>query len=338
MNPGPRLDARHLPPLPASRDEMVDALAAHLYGRVPQVTREVTLVTSEPQQRAYAGKATHHQLRLSLPTPTTPFTLPVTLTVPDQPAGPAVLLVNFGALPHDYCPIEELVDAGLTVCVVDYQAVTSDDDDFSDGLAGHFPHARSSMGKIALWAWAASRVLDHLSRRDDLDPAQVWVAGHSRLGKTALWAAAQDERFAGAISNDSGCSGAALTRGNTGEQVSDITGRFGHWFLPGYADRANDPSTLPLDQHWLLAAIAPRRLCVGSAIEDDWADPLSEYLACVAASPAWERHGAVGLGDTSSSTPTLGNIGGGRVQYHLRPGTHFLSRQDWMTYLAAVLS
>ncbi len=169
---------------------------------------------------------------------------------------------------------------------------------------------------------------------DAIDKRRIAVAGHSRLGKTALWCAAQDERFAAVFSNDSGCSGAAITRGKVGEQIQNITEVFPYWFCSNYAKYANHEDEMPFDQHQLLACIAPRLLYVASAAEDEWADPYSEYLACVAASTAYQLLGQKGLVLSGQAYAPGLCLQGGSIGYHLRAGTHFLSRDDWQMFIS----
>ena len=182
-------------------------------------------------------------------------------------------------------------------------------------------------GAISTWAWQLSRILDWLVTLPEIDPTRVIVVGHSRLGKTALWAGAGDERFAMVVSNESGCGGAALERRNYGETVKRITTSFPHWFAPTFATYAGRETELPVDQHVVLAMTAPRPLYVSSAVEDRWADPRGEFLAAVAAGPVWELFGKVGLG--TATDPVVDTAIGSSIGYHVRSGPHDITAIDW---------
>ncbi len=340
--------ARQLPPVllpgttaadwPRRRAELLTLLAQEEYGIAPPAPAAVHVEVVEENANAWAGKALHRRVMLTVETPRGPFAFPVDLVVPHA-GRPVPFLVHIAFYPYPggvYMPVEEIVDSGYGVASFDYNDVTRDcEDEFSSGLAACFPReGDTAPGKIALWAWAASRVLDVVLTLEGVDAKRVAVVGHSRLGKTALWAATQDERFAAAFSNESGCSGAAITRGKQGEHISHITSVFPYWFCQRYAAYRDRESEMPFDQHTLLALLAPRPVCVASAAADLWADPESEFLACVAASPVWELLGQPGLVHGDALPQPGDHLYEGSVGYHLRAGTHFFSRQDWQGFMA----
>ena len=261
------------------------------------------------------------------------FSFPFYATIPtDGKKHPFFVNINFSAcVPDQYQPTEELIDNGFAVLSFDYRDVTSDNPDFTNGLAGViYPDgvrkSNTGPGKIAMWAWAAQRVMDYAETlTDSLDLNCAIVCGHSRLGKTALLAAATDERFAFAYSNDSGCSGAAITRNKEGETVAEICNRFPYWFCENYKKYMDNEENMPFDQHFLVASIAPRKVLVGSASDDIWADPFSEQLCCFAASAAFEK----GFVCPDRKADLCEEFLAGDIGYHLRKGSHYFSREDW---------
>lgn len=210
--------------------------------------------------------------------------------------------------------------------------------DFTDGVhplfyeAGQTAPKPTEWGAIGGWAWGLSRVLDYLETDDEVDAKNVAVLGHSRLGKTALWAGAQDERFALVISNNSGCGGAALYRRCFGERIHHMIKPVGYWFCHNHRNFEQRESELPVDQHMLMALIAPRPLYVASATKDQWADPRGEFLAAKQAGPVYALFGKESLTGESFPAPDQ-PLHTTAMGYHLRSGKHDVTDFDWEQYL-----
>lgn len=326
------------------RRELLALLSREEYGFTPDAPDHVRPEVLR-EENACGGKATLFRVQLTFPTPGEDFSFPFSLVMPKkaQPV-PAFVYINFHPdLPNCYLPLEEIIDHGFAVAMLYYKDVTDDSDKW-DGLAAMYPAEEASgWGKIGIWAFACSRIMDYLTTLPAVDPARVCVSGHSRLGKTALWCAAQDERFSMAVANESGCAGAAISRGKVGETVRAIVERFPYWFCANYRSWADREAEAPFDQHMLLALVAPRRLYVSSAEEDKWADPTSELLGAAAASEAWRflRMPGLVVPEGVSSLTEAGEavvdtaFHGGCVAYHQRRGSHYHGREDWllqMTY------
>ncbi|MBO4887709.1 MAG: hypothetical protein J5589_05295 [Firmicutes bacterium] len=328
-----------VPPL-KSREEMLRILQEEEYGFLPPppvelyFTKEENVIPNFCAGKAPCDRITAHcRIRTKNgPTRTADgpgegkaFEFPFYSVIPVKGEKlPFFIHINFRPnIPDRYMPTEELIDNGFAVFSFCYNDVTQDDGDFTDKLAGVlYPDGKrgpADPGKIALWAWAAQRVMDYVCGsgipEGKLDLSRSVVCGHSRLGKTALFCAATDERFAYAYSNESGCSGASYTRGKRGEHVKDICDRFPFWFCENYQRYADHEDEMPFDQHFLLASIAPRHVFIGSAEQDIWADPQAEKKSVDLVRHLFPE---------------------GYIDWHVREGIHYFSRTDWLRLMAFV--
>ena len=345
------VDARRLPAL-KSREEMLDIVLREEFGFLPEVP--FTMTVSEPTTVDAVlgrGESVLDRVEMTISTAYGSHTFPVhCLLHKDGKKRPFFIALLFHPeVPNRYYNPELIADNGFDVLSVCYQELTKDNPDFTDGIAGVLlPNGQDTphtCGKIALWSWCAQRVMDYAQTLPQLDHARGAVIGHSRLGKTALLTGMVDERFRYVCTNDAGCAGDALCRGSLGvtgamgkrgtpgEAIKNITAAFGYWFNKNYALYAESGIPDGFDQHYLLACIAPRCVCVGSADLDDWADPDSQQLCCVAASEMWERAGVRGFVHDDRLLDADESLLDGNVGYQRRSGLHYLSYRDWMAYM-----
>jgi len=335
---------------PEGREKALETFRHEVYGTTPtdEIPRSWKL---DRESSLKDGRVRRREYLLTLGQPAEALTARVLIYLPaEKENAPAFLGLNFGGnhtLENDEWitktnersrgtsegrwPIEMITDAGFALITVHCDDFDPDEDDgFQNGVHALFPEPRNeaSWGTIAGWAWGLRQVREQLEILPEINAKKVTVLGHSRLGKAALWAGANDENFAMVISNNSGCGGAALSKRKHGETVGRINQSFPHWFADNFKKYADKEETLPVDQHQLIACIAPRPVYVASASKDNWADPEGEFLALKMAAPAWN--------ESLSEMPIAGEtVTEGKISYHLRDGKHNITSWDWERYIAA---
>ena len=321
------------------RQEILDLLSNEEYGFMPKKPERVWGNITDIQTKCAAGHGAVEFIDIHFDTPKGEFSFPIRYIYPtEKESSPTFVLLNFRPDLYDmYYPLEEIIDRGFAIACVNYQDVVSDNSDFTTGLASMYPisNPQTAWGKIGMWAFAASRIADYLEIRKETDIKNLAVIGHSRLGKTALWCGANDERFRFVISNGSGCCGAAYEREKIpeGETIAQITERFPFWFCKNFLKYSKNPEEREFEQHFLLALTAPRFVLIGSANRDLWADPYGEQLSCIGASPVWALYNKDGFIGPTEPAKVNESFDEGSIHYHLRDGIHFLSRRDWNFYM-----
>lgn len=321
----------------ARREEIKKILCEEEYGYFPKEHVPITTRILEENMNYCGGTTIFQKLELTLHMQEKDFSFPIQIAIPkqDTPCSTFLYIDFHKEFPNKNLPVEEICDNGFAVISFCYKDVSSDDANLSDGLCQFFKYKdeKRNFGKILVWAWAAMHVMDYIQANEKMDSNNVTIVGLSRLGKTALLTGAFDDRFKYTISNNSGQSGAAISRGKKGERIKDICTRFPYWFCSNYAKYSEKEELQPFDQHYLMTLVAPRNLYVASASEDAWADPKSEFLCCIATNPVYELLEKKGV-IYEDKCPLPGQkLHEGNIGYHLRKGTHYLSRYDWNRFM-----
>lgn len=348
------------------RPELLRLFQTQVYGRpLPRPAAQRVRVVTEDRS-ALAGRATRRDVEVDITATTSGTALKFTLFLPNHRTGPSPVFVGLhlydSTHPHPQPAVarqlagtppiapkvnvaigrataDRILARGYGLASLNIESLAPDSaPNYWQGVARLFGRtqpglpAEEETGALGIWAWGLSRALDYFESSPDVDARRVIAIGHSRMGKVALWAAANDERFAAVIANNSGCGGAALSKRNFGETVAIITRAFPHWFCGNFASYSGHEDRLPVDQHELLALIAPRPVYIASAVEDRWADPRGEFLAAFNAEPVYRLLNAGGL--EVADLPAPDQPVGATINYHLRHGQHDLTDYDWEQYLA----
>ncbi len=330
------------------RAELLELFRDNVYGRSPGRPAQLKFESSAGE-RAMDGAATLKRIVIISRQNDREHRFDMTLFLPTARGGPAPVFLLLNNRPvsntdptrrerSDFWPAEQVIARGYAIAAIQVSDLAPDDKErYRDGVirlfedeAGARPD--TAWAALAAWAWGASRAMDYFETDPAVDARRVAVVGHSRGGKAALWAGAEDERFALVVSNESGEGGAALTRRHFGETLARITDVFPHWFAGKYKSFSGRVDALPIDQHMLLALMAPRAVYVASADEDLWSDPRGEFLSLVHASPVFALWGDRSL--AAGDMPPLDRpLVAARRGYHVRRGGHNLTRYDWQSVM-----
>jgi hypothetical protein len=332
------------------RAEILELFRSEMFGRSPGRPRELTFEVVARDASALGGAATlkrvaiisrqdgrSHRFELVVFTPNARSHAPVFLLINNR--DPETNTDWTRREKSEFWPVEEMIARGYGMACIQNRDlapdVKTDGTSWRTGVVRLFEGDRADRPPdawmaLAAWAWGASRALDYLQTDPAVDAARVAVIGHSRGGKTALWAGAEDERFGMVISNNSGSCGAAISRRRFGERIK-LTHTNPHWFCDNfrkYHDREDD---LPFDQHMLIALAAPRPVYVTSATEDLWADPKGEFLGLAHSSSVYALWGHPAIAPDAMPPADTPLVAGPRA-YHVRTGPHNLTAYDWARF------
>lgn len=329
------------------RGEILEVFAQEMYGHIPN--RPEGLHFKElSKETVYNGLGIRKVVRIFLDKPEQHW-FDVLIHLPKNAKKPVPMFAGLNFKGNDATlderagsrwPYEQILKKGFGVATAWRDAIEPDGKDSKidenefvckDGGVRAWYNQGGDWGAISAWAWGLSRICDYLVTDSSVDASNIAVIGHSRLGKTSMWAGANDTRFAMVISNCSGCCGAAISRRVIGENFARIDTSFPHWFTREFDKYMYKETEFPGDQHWLAALAAPRPLYIASATEDLWADPKGEWLAALHVAPVYELFGKTGVKHTypAPETPDMD----GTVAYHVRTGKHDITAYDWQQYL-----
>jgi hypothetical protein len=331
------------------RPEILGSYETEIYGRIPPTAPKVKWAVAATSFEAQQGQALMKrvvgkvgdaagapEIRLNLYTPAAAKT-----------AVPVILLLNFRSNDPAQADSEksladppvaaEIIARGWGYATVGYQDIQPDRADaLTAGVIGTASKGRErapdDWGAISAWAWGVSRVLDYLETDKTVNAKQVAVFGHSRLGKTVLWASAQDERIAAAYSSCAGEMGSALARRDYGETIDDMAQNFPYQFAGNFQKWVGRWSDMPVDAHMLIALSAPRPVFITGGTQDQWADPKGEFLAEVAAGHVYRLLGKQGVG-ADQFPPVDTPLISGDLGWYYHTGGHAATKADWEAFL-----
>jgi hypothetical protein len=351
------------------RPELLRTFQQYMYGTLPPAPRKIQSKVERVERDFFGGKATKKEVTITYgPSNLPPIHLLLVIPNHRQGRAPAFLGLNFCgnhmlvsnstvALPTGWMPtscpgcsnhvatdfgrgkqtdvwaLEQSIDRGYAVATFYNGDIEPDRPDAPEGIRAQSAKLGQDydFGAIAAWAWGLSRAMDYLATDPDIDAKRVAVVGHSRNGKSAIVAAAFDERFALAIPLQAGCGGTAPSRGKIGESVKQINDHFPHWFNAEFKKFNDAPDKLPFDQHLLIALCAPRPVLLPNALEDTWANWEGQFEMLQGADKVYRLFGVEGV--RTSKLPPSEQLVDSRLGYYIRPGKHSMTTGDWKIFL-----
>jgi len=329
------------------RPEILSLFENNIYGQMPKKYSSIKYTVTKEDAAAMNGNATLKEVLIEVVNNGKSLKIHLTLFVPNKTTKPvpAFLLINnrgkentdpTRAVKSEFWPAEMLIDSGYAIGAIQVADLAPDDKEkYVNGVLQLYPDqltADNGMKAIGAWAWGASRVMDYFETDKEIDAKRVAIVGHSRGGKASLWAAAEDQRFAICVTNCSGNTGAALARRQFGERINRINTSFPHWFNNNYKKFNNNEDALPLDQHMLIALVAPRPLYATNASKDLWADPTGTYLSLKNAEKVYALYGL--QSNLPANPPGINQpIIRSPLAYHNREGEHNLTAYDWNNFI-----
>jgi hypothetical protein len=330
------------------RPEILNLFENHVYGQVPKDFDDIKFKVINRDKKAMTGNATLKEVAITVTRNNKSVTMNLLMFTPNKVKKPVpmFLVINHRGIKtmdvtrqnkDGFWPAEQVIEAGYGISGFDVIDVSPDDKvKFTEGILDQlYPEQLemdNGMRALGAWGWGAARAIDYFEKDKSVDATKINSVGHSRGGKSSLWCGAQDKRVAITISNESGNSGAALSRRNFGETVDRITTNFPYWFCPNYRQYPNNEDNLPVDQHMLIALIAPRAVYVASADEDLWADPKGQYLALKEAQLVFKLYGIET--NLPEEMPEVNQqIIRSHAGFHNRKGKHNMTPYDWQQFI-----
>lgn len=329
------------------RPEILKLFEDNIYGQMPASYNSIKYSIVNSDAAAMNGKALLKQVLIEVFNNNRSVQINLVLFVPNNKTKPvpAFLLINNRGKENtdaarttksDFWPAEILIDSGYAIAAFHVSDLAPDDKEtFMNGVLQLYPtqlNADNGMRAIGAWAWGASRVMDYFEKDADIDSKKIAVVGHSRGGKASLWAAAQDPRFSICVTNCSGNTGAALARRQFGERIKKINTSFPHWFNTNYKKFNDREDALPIDQHMLIALVAPRPVYATNASKDLWADPKGTFLSLKNSEKVYALYGL--KSNLPLNPPAINEaIIQSPIAYHNREGEHNLTAFDWVNFI-----